>query len=538
MFELENKKNMDSEWEICFIGACEKIYEDAINQFSDQTYLGKRFNFESFNSYDDFLDRISRYYPPVIFLSDKCIDCGNKMFSALDLIRSIREDLQNKSTRIILVTDKGPLDVREHILRYDINDIKKQEELIGINLYTLIISSIRTYDGLIKLIQSEHNLKKAKQRATESLKFKSRFLAKMSHEIRTPLNGMMITSQLLDESNLNEEQAEYVEIIKKSTNRLLPIINDIIDLSKIEYGKLRLKTVQMNLEDEVLDTVCNLKFHAKSKGIDLHYLIEDSICRNLIGDSNRLRQVLINLLNNSIKFTEKGYIALKCKLIEDSKKSQIIRFEVEDTGVGIHRDEIDNIFDVFVQTEAGYSCGGSGLGLSICKELVELMGGSLRVDSFYGVGSRFYFELELEKDLEKLNNIESFTKIYNPKFKKSRILIADDDCLSRRVMSELLLREGMEVKMVENGYEVLDVLDEDEFSMVLMDIEMPELDGFETTSIIRNGFNKIKRDIPIIAVSANASEDYYKKASDHGLDAYITKPLNQVELIEIINKYY
>lgn len=539
MFELENSKNrFECDWDVYFIGDCKRIYENAMEQFAGEKYLGKSFGFKLFKNYDEFIEKIGRYGPPVVFLCDKCLESGEKIFSTIDVIKRIREGLENQSTRIILVTDEGSVDVKEHILEYDINDIRKQEELMGINLYTTIISSVRTYDGLIKLIHSEYELNKAKIRATESLKFKSRFLAKMSHEIRTPLNGMMITSQLLDESDLNEDQAEYVEIIKKSTNRLLPIINDIIDLSKIEYGKLRIQTEKMNLEEEIVDVVCNMKYFAKSKGLGIHYEIDSDISRNLIGDQNRLRQVLINLLNNSIKFTEKGYIGVKCKLIDDKETSQRIRFDVEDTGVGIHRDELDMIFDVFVQTEVGYSSGGSGLGLSICKELIELMGGNIRVDSYHGIGSKFYFELEFEKDLEEIESKDNFTKIYNPRFKKSKILIADDDYLSRRVMSELLLREGMEVEMAENGYEVLETLDESEFSMVLMDIAMPELDGLETTSIIRNGFNNIKKNIPIIAVSANVSREYVKKAIDHGLDGYLTKPLDQNELMEVLSKYY
>lgn len=539
MFELESNINiLDHNWDIFFVGDCGDIYNNAKVQFENEKYLGKSFGFKLFDNYDEFIEKIGRYGSPVVFLCDKCTKTDRKIFSAIDIVKRIRDDLENQSTRIILVTDEGPIDVKEHIFEYDINDLRKPEDLVGINLYTLIVSSVRTYDSLIKLIHSEYELNKAKIRATESLKFKSRFLAKMSHEIRTPLNGMMITSQLLDESDLNEDQAEYVEIIKKSTNRLLPIINDIIDLSKIEYGKLRIQTENMNIEDEIVDVVCNLKYHAKSKGLDLHYEIDDEINKNLIGDPNRLRQVLINLISNSIKFTEKGYIGVKCKIVEDDENSQKIKFEIEDTGVGLHKEEVDTIFDVFVQTELGCSSGGSGLGLSICKELIELMGGKIRVDSYLGIGSKFYFELDFEKDLRKIENQDNFTKIYNPRFKKSKILVADDDYLSRRVISELLLREGMEVEMAENGYEVLEVLDENEFSMVLMDIAMPELDGLETTSIIRNGFNNIKKDIPIIAVSANVSEEYVRKAIDHGLDGYLTKPLDQNELMDVLSKYY
>lgn len=539
MFELDSRcESLDKSWEVCFIGDCREIYNNARTQFEGEIYLGKKFEFKMYNEYDEFIDKIGRYSPPIVFLCDNFLKSGELVFAAIDIIKSIREDLENSSTRIILVTDEGPIDVKEHILRYDINDIRKPEDLMGIKLYTTIISSIRTYDGLIKLINSESELKKAKYRATESLKFKSRFLAKMSHEIRTPLNGMIITSQLLSESNLSEIQGEYVEIIKKSTNRLMPIINDIIDLSKIEYGKLRIKTEKMNLEEEIIDTVCNMKYHAKSKGIKLEYYIDNNISRNLIGDKNRLRQVLINLLNNSIKFTEKGYISVRCLLLDEEDESQNIRFEVEDTGVGIHKDEVETIFDVFVQTEIGCNIGGSGLGLSICKELIELMGGTIKVDSYHGIGSKFYFELKFEKNIEEIEAKNSFTKIYNPRFKKAKILVADDDYLSRRVISEILMREGMEVEMAENGYDVLEILDENDFSMVLMDIAMPELDGLETTSIIRNGFNNIKKDIPIIAVSANASRDDFKKAIDHGLDGYITKPLDQNELLEVLSKYY
>ncbi|MGB3368592.1 MAG: ATP-binding protein, partial [Acidaminobacteraceae bacterium] len=413
MFELENKQTkFEYQWDVYFIGDCERIYKNAIDQFKGEIYLGKNFDFKFYKNYDEFIGKIGMYGPPIIFLCDKCLESREMTFSAIDVIKRIREDIENQSTRIILVSDEGPVDVKDHILKYDINDIRKQEDLMGINLYTTIISSVRTYDGLIKLIDSEYELNKAKIRANESLKFKSRFLAKMSHEIRTPLNGMMITSQLLYESNLNEEQAEYVEIIKKSTNRLLPIINDIIDLSKIEYGKLKIQSKKMNLEDEIIDIVSNMKYHAKSKGLGLHYEIDSDVSRNLIGDHDRLRQVLINLLNNSIKFTEKGYIGLKCRLVGDKDTSQSIRFDVEDTGVGIHKDELENIFDVFNQTEVGCSSGGSGLGLSICKELIELMGGNIRVDSYHGIGSKFYFELEFEKNLQEIASKDNFTKIY------------------------------------------------------------------------------------------------------------------------------
>ncbi len=382
-------------------------------------------------------------------------------------------------------------------------------------------------------------LETAKEEADRANAVKTMFLANMSHEIRTPLNGIIGIADLLEGTSTNNVQNEYLKMLKISSTSLLAIINSILDMSKIEAGKLELYKSPFNLKD-VLDTIVNsLQLIAHEKQLKIMYYIEPFINLEIIGDKVRLNQVIINLINNAIKFTDSGYIILSAKKIYSDSKIINIQFSVEDTGIGIDNDYKDKIFEAFFQGDSSKTkkYAGTGLGLAISKEIVGLMNGEIWYESKIGQGTTVYFTAEFnvnEKELIVEDKNISWSKQAS---KRIKILIVEDNEINMQIVKAFLNIKEMDYFCANNGREAIKILEDKYVDLILMDIQMPELNGYETTKVIREKEKLTGNCIPVIAMTAYAMESDKKACIESGMDDFISKPFNLEELSKIIKKY-
>ena len=378
----------------------------------------------------------------------------------------------------------------------------------------------------------------SEQKVKASVAIKENFLANMSHEIRTPLNAVLGFANILRNTNLDEEQREYVEVIQSSGDNLLSIVNDILDLSKIEAGMLRIDETPFKVADIMSVVEAMLKPRAEEKGLQLIVNIDSDIPEFVSGDAVRLTQILVNLVTNAIKFTEDGGVYLRATAVKREGEVVTIEFLVRDTGIGIPEEKQPHIFDRFEQAEASTTrrFGGTGLGLSIVKNLVELQKGTIVLFSQQGVGSSFTIELpykitndhviktELKKTSLNLTNMKT----------ESRILIAEDNPMNQRLIKHLMKNWNFNFDLVFNGSQALEALKKQPYDLVLMDIQMPEMDGYTSTSHIRS---ELRSKIPIIAMTAHAMEGEREKCLKSGMNDYCSKPINEEKLFEMIQKY-
>lgn len=396
------------------------------------------------------------------------------------------------------------------------------------------------YEDISESRRAERALIEAKNMAEAASRAKSEFLANMSHELRTPLNGVLGMFQLLEDSSLDEEQKEFVGTGLSSGRNLLKLLNDILDLSKIEAGLMELDEAVFVLRD-LLGSVENIfKNQAAAKGINLHYGITDGVPPAFKGDSRRLRQILFNIVGNAIKFTEKGEVRLL--VCSENEKGGAVRliFTISDTGIGIPEKDIPNIFEEFTQLDGSStrSAGGTGLGLAIVKRLLDMMKGKITVESRVGKGTRVQFMVPLG-DAAPLGD---FTEIADmklpPKSRKSiHILLAEDNPANQLLAKRLLEKNGFQVTAVDSGRQVLIALENGSFDLILMDIQMPEMDGFETTRVIRESRSeKFDPNISIVAMTAHAIKGDEKSFLDSGMNGYISKPIDKNELLSRISK--
>ncbi len=393
-------------------------------------------------------------------------------------------------------------------------------------------------------------LKRARAAAEESERLKGAFLANMSHEIRTPLNGIVGLSHLLEQTELNDIQRQYLRKLDSSAQILLRVINDILDFSKIKAGKIYLERIPFSLR-RILETVVDIiRNRLMEKGLRFNLELSEPLPETLLGDPVRLEQILINLLNNAVKFTPQGQVTLKVAELERSERDLTLRFEVEDTGIGLNQEQINHLFSEFFQAELSTTrrYGGTGLGLSIAKRLVELMDGEISCESQPGQGSRFIFTAKFSLDPSAAQagapasddsrkqslDLEQFRQ----NFAGAKILLAEDNEINQLVASRILARAALDVSIASNGLQAVEMAREHDYDLILMDIQMPDMDGFTATAeITAQSRSQGRPRPPIIAMTAHAMSTDRDLSLKAGLDDHINKPLDVQQLFQCLSHW-
>lgn len=386
-------------------------------------------------------------------------------------------------------------------------------------------------------VRQRQQLIEARQKAENAERLQEQFLANMSHEIRTPMNGIIGMADILAETALNEQQQEFLDIIRLSSANLMGLINDILDLSKIKAGKLTVEHTVFDLPGMMQRAMAPFQLSAREKNLQLIYEADNKIPTHVKSDPLRITQVLTNLMSNALKFTESGSITITAKLMSLHQHSCEIEFSVSDTGIGIAADRLHHVFESFEQAEAGTSrkYGGTGLGLSISRNLVQLLGGELQVSSQQGVGTTFSFRLPLALPAGETRMTTITGEEMAPKeLAGKKILVAEDNEINQKVIYHVLQKAGIAASITNNGQEAAALLERDkDFDAVILDLRMPLMDGFQTAVYIRE---KLKLQIPIIAMTASALRNEKDKCMQLGMNAYMTKPFSPPKLFEMLQQ--
>ena len=463
--------------------------------------------------------------------------------AAEKLISSARAKELNDSIRLVTHIIESSRQKLLASVTTSINNSGKRALSFSTTLIVLVlVSGAVLFWFIITVMQKQNHLilqlHKTDKKVREAVRVKENFLANMSHEIRTPVNAILGFTHLLERRELDSESKEYVQTIQKSGENLLAIVNDILDLSKIEAGMMRIESAPFNIR-KLLEQI-ELMFKPKMIEKRLHFFIyvDETLPEILEGDGNRLTQILVNLVGNSLKFTAKGGINIKITNggeIDNVVKTGII---VTDTGIGIEKEKLQHVFGRFQQAEDSVTrtYGGTGLGLSIVNDLVLLQNGNLYVESEKGIGTTFNIMIPYKISSSQLSHAFVYTDAVSkaPVFDKVNILVAEDNEINQSLLKHLFQIWNLSFDIANNGIEAVKKIEEKNYDLILMDVQMPAMDGYTASTEIRN---KLKSDIPIIAMTAHAFSGEKEKCISYGMDDYISKPIREDELLGLIKKY-
>jgi len=443
--------------------------------------------------------------------------------------------VKNAIKNFILFNESDYIDISKRKIKTKTGNYKWIEWQVSKGIDDTYISVGR---DMTNRMLSEVELKKAKDSAEQSLKVKSEFLANMSHEIRTPLNSIIGFTDLLLESEISSEQQLHLETMKNSGEILLSLINNVLDLSKLDSDKFEIEEVSFNLHKNLNEVVRLMKIKSDEKNISLELVIDPETPIQVIGDSNRLGQILLNLIGNAVKFTNEGSVTVFVKKLNEKDDVANVSFEIKDTGIGIVSNKINTVFGAFSQAKSDTSriYGGTGLGLTIVKKLINLLKGEIKVESKFGEGSVFKISLPLKKSEEVTDEQSTESKLLDQPLELN-ILLVDDNKTNQLLGKTRLERWKCKVDLASNGIEGVKKAQQKMYDVILMDIQMPIMDGYEATKIIKNDISAEVSKIPIIAMSAYTSASDVERALSIGMDDYVFKPFKPNELYKVLEKY-